>query len=583
MSPTAAGCHRPRMTPLMDTHDDPPSRLGDAQRRSRWRLTRLASAVLLLSLVLSSACATQPVATPVASASSDVTASSPGPRVDRVPEEPEEIEEDVLAFLERSEGEQEAQLRTLSAEVERQMFVESGLEAALGGPDATDAAFAEVTGTMNGEVAKLREDPPEPAGFEPATFARSDDAPSIGGTLFGGFVIAILGTDAAIGATKNGESGSDTRKTDGAGTGELTFSGSRGEVAVETTAETSGKGLTEKLKTTVELQTCPDAHGEFTGKVRLEMSAVKTGTNTGQKGSMEIELTGYVDDDARVSGLDMTTHLQFAEFAGSKGGFLDVTVTVPFGSSSVPATVSENRAAGTVTDSIRTSATALAQYMGPLLGYTVADKAERGWQDGRCVKLEASASPGPKGLEPSSTSTITAAPTSKMDGGPVGGTVAGRITAGGVSVDPASSPVPADPTAQMTYTAPDAPNKSGTVALEARSRRGVGKAEIVFETGGAAYLIVGGLEDWQVSQVVCDVMQPFELSTEIGTMTLSGGLNGTYQFHGLFDAQYRGTYAITLPSAPGQPGSMIGTGDGSIAGQAGSGSENYTLTPADPC
>jgi hypothetical protein len=155
------------------------------------------------------------------------------------------------------------------------------------------------------------------------------------------------------------------------------------------------------------------------------------------------------------------------------------------------------------------------------------------------------------------------------------------LTAGGVSVDPNASPVPADAT--MTYVAPDQPNQSGTVSLEARSKRGVAKAQIVFETGGAAYLIVGGLQDWQVSQVVCDVMKPFELTSSIGSMQLSGGLSGTYDFKGMFNSHYTGTYSITLPPGPDQPGSMIGAGSGSVAGQAGSGSENYVLTPADPC
>jgi hypothetical protein len=51
----------------------------------------------------------------------------------------------------------------------------------------------------------------------------------------------------------------------------------------------------------------------------------------------------------------------------------------------------------------------------------------------------------------------------------------------------------------------------------------------------------------------------------------------------MFASHYTGTYEITLPPGPGLPGSMIGTGGGSIAGQAGSGSENYVLTPAEPC
>jgi hypothetical protein len=41
-----------------------------------------------------------------------------------------------------------------------------------------------------------------------------------------------------------------------------------------------------------------------------------------------------------------------------------------------------------------------------------------------------------------------------------------------------------------------------------------------------------------------------------------------------------GEYAITLPDGPGKPGTMAGGGVGTVVGgAAGSGTENYTLTP----
>ena len=96
----------------------------------------------------------------------------------------------------------------------------------------------------------------------------------------------------------------------------------------------------------------------------------------------------------------------------------------------------------------------------------------------------------------------------------------------------------------------------------------------------AAYQVVGGLEDWQVDQVVCDVTQPFTLTSPgIGTAEFSGGLSGTYVATGIFDFRYEGTYQITLSDGLGSPGSMIASSSGTIAGQAGSGSENYVLTP----
>jgi hypothetical protein len=81
--------------------------------------------------------------------------------------------------------------------------------------------------------------------------------------------------------------------------------------------------------------------------------------------------------------------------------------------------------------------------------------------------------------------------------------------------------------------------------------------------------------------VVCDITQPFTLeSPGVGTAQFSGGLSGTYEASGVFNFQYSGTYEITLENGIGTPGTMIGTSGGSIAGEGGSGSENYVLTPA---
>jgi hypothetical protein len=46
---------------------------------------------------------------------------------------------------------------------------------------------------------------------------------------------------------------------------------------------------------------------------------------------------------------------------------------------------------------------------------------------------------------------------------------------------------------------------------------------------------------------------------------------------------HEGTYVITLPDGPGGSGSMVGTSSGTTAGVAGSGSEQYTLTPLESC
>lgn len=100
----------------------------------------------------------------------------------------------------------------------------------------------------------------------------------------------------------------------------------------------------------------------------------------------------------------------------------------------------------------------------------------------------------------------------------------------------------------------------------------------------AAFQIVGGLDDWQTSTKVCDILQPFTLTGGGFKNEFSGGLAGTYKYTGPFQAEGSGTYIISLPGGLDEPGTMTGQGSGSVLGQyTGTGIEKYTLTPIAPC
>ena len=100
----------------------------------------------------------------------------------------------------------------------------------------------------------------------------------------------------------------------------------------------------------------------------------------------------------------------------------------------------------------------------------------------------------------------------------------------------------------------------------------------------AAFQIVGGLDDFQTSTKVCDILQPFTLTGGGFKNEFSGGLAGTYSYTGPFQSQGSGTYIISLPEGLDKPGTMTGQGSGSVLGQfTGSGTEKYTLTPIAPC
>ena len=134
---------------------------------------------------------------------------------------------------------------------------------------------------------------------------------------------------------------------------------------------------------------------------------------------------------------------------------------------------------------------------------------------------------------------------------------------GETSVDPTTL---AKTSGTLTYTAPGETGKSATITLTATSRRGRATLDLTASTGGGSYQIVGGLDDWQTNTKVCDIMKPFTLTGGGFTMQVSGGLSGTYNYTGPFNAHGTGTYTISLPDGLGKPGTMTGGGAGSAGG-----------------
>jgi hypothetical protein len=346
------------------------------------------------------------------------------------------------------------------------------------------------------------------------------------------------------------------------------------DVGIEMTFTGPQDGVDVQFLAGTVMRPCPKPDGTFSIEAVIDVKASKGGA--GQNARIELQIDGTVGDDAELASKNVTNRTQWSDFGGGRGQFLDITMTGEVGLG-LPVL---NRSGGTVTDEFAKLATTTSGLLSVVISTQLIDATEKAWKSGRCVRLDVTPSAGPDGLTPSQTVDVLAAPRSKIDGQPTGGNVTATLTAGGASVEPNGSPVPAD--ANSTYTAPGEQDKSGTVSYESRSRRGIGKADVTFKTSKpAAYRVAGGLEDWQVDMVVCDVMQPFTLeSPGVGVAEFSGGLSGTYTATGIFNFSYAGTYEITLENGLGSPGGMVASSGGQIAGQAGSGSEVYTLTPA---
>jgi hypothetical protein len=469
---------------------------------------------------------------------------------------------------------QEAVVADLALRTELAVAEVSGLESAVGDPAATEAALtgasSQVRSQSDAALAAVELNP-APAGLRrPAASPPASPGGVAGAGLFLGYLgLATFGQ--VITDQSNNWQAGQTDVSDGTG---IVYGASIDEVNAELTFKGTQDGVDVEYNAGLILHPCPEADGSFRIEALIDVKASKGGV--GQNARLELKVDGTVDDNAELASKNIENRTQWSDFANSKGQFVDFTMSGPNGVE----TSRMNRQGGTVDDSFVQAASLLSTLIGLLIATQLLDAAEKGWKSGRCVDLKVTPSAGPEGLTPSQVVDVLAEPRSKVDGKPTGGMVTATLTGGASSVEPDGSPLAAD--ANSTYSAAPEQDKEGTVAYESRSRRGVGKASITFKTSKpAAYLVVGGLEDWQVNMVVCDITQPFTLeSPGVGTAQFSGGLSGTYEASGVFNFQYSGTYEITLENGIGTPGTMIGTSGGSIAGEGGSGSENYVLTPA---
>lgn len=432
----------------------------------------------------------------------------------------------------------EAEIARRDSAVERELWTLSGLEAAVGGPAKADAIFADLSRSVAAQVAASRA---RPMKFRPASYSAANTGEALGAGIFGGMLLAGPGAIGGVQATND-----DTNLT-GTLTAGFTISSGKDGVRVEFTGTHESQGVELKLKTRSEVQPCPGADGKVELKALIDVWASVKGGRDGSRATVDVSMNGEVDDNAKLALKEIGYRVQYSKTVGTAGAFVDASVTLG-GPSKV------NRTGGTVSDTFTDEAVAVGHLVAMVLAGQLSEAAQAGLESGRCVKLQTSVSDGPSGLEPNASVTIMAAPRSKLDGAKAGGTVTANLTGGAASVDPGSK-VPADAT--FTYKAPGEKDKTGTVELEARSRRGVGKASITFDTKPAAYQASGGTEV-QASGTVADLAKPF---------TLRG-----------VGAGFTVTFTYTPTSARGGTVRYAGSG----AGFTMKGSGNYKITGSDP-
>jgi hypothetical protein len=442
-----------------------------------------------------------------------------------------DIDAEVLAsyaedFSALTDEQQHTAVADLSLRAELELAKVSGLDAALGGAAATEAALTAASAQILDQAdtaAAAVSASGEPQGVRLASTAAPAPPSGGGGAvavvgLFLGFMALSLMAGVVTDASNTfeaGESdvfdanGSVGRSTVDESIVEITYSGKEGDVDVDFSAGAV-------------LQPCPGPDGTFTIDAEIDVKASSGGA--GQNARLKLKIDGRVDDNAELAEQNIENNVQWSDFAGGKGQFVDFTMSGPNGAENFVG----NRSGGNVTDAFYTSAAILATLVGLTAATKLLETAERAWTSGRCVKLNVTPSAGPTGLSPSEVVDVRAEPRSKVDGQPTGGNVTATLSAGGTSVEPNGSPVPAD--ADVVFTAPGEADQKASVAVESRSRRGVGKAGIDFDTKRRGYTASGGGTNVTISGTIAALDAPFTLDAEFiggnGTFAYSGDENG---------------------------------------------------------
>ena len=465
------------------------------------------------------------------------------------------------------------------------MMRDNGLEAELGGPAASEAALRALSIQFRRKILGKEADI--------ARFYTVAGDISFEGYL--GFATAYVAATAMIkGLTADvyegpgdARAGQQQQQSGGSIKSDITNG------VATAAADFDGKieGMDGRMSNKVMFDACPRADGSVHISVQSEASLKSSRSGTSVNNKLKSDLVLVVGDDSGyIKGqaeLDSRVELtSFGGAAGSNGKYVDATDMISVKAGAFGQKV--NRASSKVTMRDQEAAAGLAQRM-TVLAHQASWAAEEIFKSGRCVTLKPTSDPAKRsGVKPSTRCAILAAPRSKIDGTPTGGSVKADLTGDG-ALDPASTKVPA--AARFTYVAPDAKPKKGSIAFEARSKRGVGKATLDFDTSSRAYSATGGSSNGQLrgSGNICSFGEPFVLTgsgvTQNFTPTSETG--GSYSYNGVIagiKVYGKGTFTV---KADDTGGTLTATGPGSVVTPMGvftaSDTETYKLTPIDSC
>ncbi|MEI8240941.1 MAG: hypothetical protein WCI22_16120, partial [Actinomycetota bacterium] len=188
-----------------------------------------------------------------------------------------QLDTQVRELLAMPQAQREATIAALDTKVERELYTMSGLEAALGGPAAADAALAAGARGILAPIRAMKATPPKFGYFGSARPVPRLEDPNLGEPMFGALMLVPLGAAGAIEASKDGHSGtrelpSEHNPTDdpNAVARMSIDSSSPDKVGFEQQGEYTDtkSGVTTKLTTKLkDLVVCPDVNGQVTGTI----------------------------------------------------------------------------------------------------------------------------------------------------------------------------------------------------------------------------------------------------------------------------------------------------------------------------
>lgn len=441
------------------------------------------------------------------------------------------------------------------------MMQMTGIEAALGGEAQSLAALQAVGTAYERKIDALL---PQTARLMPAAFTGEGMQSGVVGLGLAGFSGLMTGSLVSSSIS----SMSDQQLAALVQQGQMTFGDRRGNAELqigedgsldqELAFDVEENGLSGKVKLKLRVDACPDAQGKVGVSMDVDSSMhVSAKPGTGGSVHTRFKLDRWLDDDAKLidSAEGTATEMQMEIGGVDDGSDRRMTRTVRLERGGTASSAMNDWSGFNIftdTPALEMANALINQSYTTL--WLIAEMQLRGmgkgaaWESGRCVELKVTSDPAKrKGIRPNTAFDLEAMPRAKADGAPTGGNVVATLE-GGESLQPASGKVRAD--AHYQYAGPAKKDEKATISFEARSKRGVGRAVLEFDTRQGRSYRITGLGTCNTSHTVCDVDQPFSFPVCGGTMqhTPTSDRGGTHSFQHS-GARGSGSYTLDGPEA----------------------------------